>query len=71
MDTGVQARMLLLRQNADQQLLKPLETHGWAATIESEHADGEYFIIAASKDSTSHRVALLPASIPLSLLPLT
>ena len=59
---GVEKRLQLLRQAADQQLLKPLETHGWTARIESEIPDGEYFIIEASKDSVSHKIALLYTS---------
>ncbi len=59
---AVEKRLQLLRQSADQQILKPLETHGWTAKIESENPDGEYFIIEASKDSTSHRIALLYTS---------
>ncbi len=59
---AVEKRLQLLRQSADQQILKPLETHGWTAKIESENPDGEYFIIEASKDSISHRIALLYTS---------
>lgn len=59
---GVENRLQLLRQAADQQLLKPLETHGWAAKVESENPDGEYFVIEASKESISHKIALLYTS---------
>jgi hypothetical protein len=59
---GVEARLQLLREAAKQQVLKPLETHGWAARIESEHSVGEYFIIEATKETKTHRIALLYTS---------
>jgi hypothetical protein len=59
---GVEQRLALLRRTAEQQLLKPLQTHGWAASITSENPNGEYFLIDASKGGQTHKVALLYTS---------
>jgi hypothetical protein len=59
---GVELRLEILKKSADQQILKPLHTHGWSAIIESEHADGEYLIISATKSEVIHKVALMYTS---------
>jgi hypothetical protein len=59
---GVELRMDILRKAADQQMLKPLRTHGWTATIASEHVDGEYLTLSASKSGANHSIALMYSS---------
>ncbi|MGA3371032.1 MAG: hypothetical protein ABSC48_04645 [Terracidiphilus sp.] len=59
---GVEARLRLLREVAERQILKPLETHGWTARIESENSAGEYFVIGATKGIMTHKIALLYTS---------
>lgn len=59
---GVELRMDILRKAADQQMLKPLRSHGWTATIDAEHADGEYLIISATKADATHKAALMYSS---------
>lgn len=46
---GVEQRMKILREAADQQLLKPFRTHGWDTVVSSEDTSGEYLIIEARK----------------------
>lgn len=60
--TGVELRMKILRESAEQQILKPLQTHGWVAEIESESTAGEYLIVAANKSETTKKVALMYSS---------
>lgn len=59
---GVEARMNILRQAAEQQILKPLRDHGWEPTITSEMTGGEYLIIEAQKADRTHAIALLYTS---------
>lgn len=60
--TGVELRMDILRRAAEQQMLKPLRTHGWTAGITAEMENGEYLIILASKQGIDHKVALMYTS---------
>ena len=62
MDNGLKMRMDILRGAADQQILKPLRSHGWNVEISSEYGIGEYLIIRATKNETEHKVALLYSS---------
>jgi hypothetical protein len=59
---GVEQRMNILREAADQQLLKPFRTHGWDAVVSSEDTSGEYLIVEARKAVATRRVALLYTS---------
>jgi len=59
---GVELRMRILREAANQQLLKPLHTHGWEAAISSESDAGEYIIITATKSTATRKIALLYSS---------
>jgi hypothetical protein len=59
---GVELRMKLLRDAADQQLVKPFRTHGWTVTVSSESLSGEYLIVEATKSGATRRVALLYTS---------
>lgn len=59
---GIELRMKVLQEAADQQLLKPIRAHGWNAVVSSENNDGEYLIIEATKGGISRRVALLYTS---------
>ncbi|HUZ31571.1 MAG TPA: hypothetical protein VMV19_05605 [Xanthobacteraceae bacterium] len=59
---GVEARMTILRQAAEQQILKPLRDHGWEPSIASEIAGGEYLIIKAQKADKVHTIAFLYTS---------
>ncbi|MGA3028918.1 MAG: hypothetical protein ABSF98_29615 [Bryobacteraceae bacterium] len=58
----MEQRMNILREAADQQLLKPFRTHGWDAVVSSEDTSGEYLIVEARKAAATHRVALLYTS---------
>ncbi len=57
--SGVEIRMRILREAAEQQILKPFRTHGWEATISLEDESGEYVVINATKAVAIKRVALL------------
>jgi hypothetical protein len=59
---GVAHRMKILREAADQQLLKPFRTHGWEASVSLENTAGEYLIVEARKAAITRRVALLYTS---------
>jgi hypothetical protein len=59
---GVEQRMNILREAAEQQLLKPFRTHGWDAVLSSENTSGEYLIVEARKAEATRRVALLYTS---------
>lgn len=61
-DNGIEMRMKLLRDAADQQLVKPFRTHGWAASITQENTAGEYLIVEAIKATITRRLALLYSS---------
>lgn len=61
-NTGADLRMNILRKAADQQILKPLRTHGWTASIATEYLDGEFIILNATKSSATHKVALMYTS---------
>ena len=60
--TGVEQRMAILRSAADQQIVKPFQTHGWSAEITDAKDDGEYLVITAIKSGITRRVALLYSS---------
>src|SRR5258708_705890 len=59
---GMEQRMKILREAADQQLLKPFRTHGWDTVVSSEDTSGEYLIVEARKAAVTRRVALLYTS---------
>ena len=59
---GVEARMSILRQAAEQQILKPLQDHGWEPTVTSEVTGGEYLVIRAQKADKVHAIAFLYTS---------
>jgi len=54
--------MKILREAADQQLLKPFRSHGWETVVSSEDISGEYLIVEAKKGAMTRRVALLYTS---------
>jgi hypothetical protein len=60
--SGVDLRMKLLKEAADQQLIKPFRTHGWSATVGSVNSSGEYLIVEATKSGVTRRVGLLYSS---------
>jgi len=60
--SGVDLRMKLLKEAADQQLIKPFRTHGWSATVGSENSSGEYLIVEVTKSGVTRRVGLLYSS---------
>jgi hypothetical protein len=62
MNPGWNLRLNVLRQAAEHNFLTPLRTHAWAATIESEVADGEYLLIAAERGGHRHVIAFLYTS---------
>jgi len=51
--------MRILRDAADQQLAKPLRTHGWDVDEPQEHLDGEYLLISVRKSGVEKKVALV------------
>jgi len=61
-DNGASLRMGILRQAADQQIVKPMQTHGWDAHIISEVMPGEYIIIEGRRLGVRRSVALLYSS---------
>ena len=60
--SGAELRMGILRDAANQQILKPLISHGWNATIAEESVSGEYLLVNAEKAGSSHAVALMYTS---------
>jgi len=59
---GIELRMGILRNAARQQILAPLSSHGWIASIINESEDGEYLVIDAKKSGEKHSVALMYTS---------
>jgi hypothetical protein len=51
--------MQILRDAADQQIVKPLRTHGWDVDAPTENQRGEYLLISAQKAGVTRRMALL------------
>ncbi len=62
MSTGWESRLAILRRDTASKLLEPLQTHGWAATIEREVEQGEYLIVNAERAGFEHRVAVMYTS---------
>ncbi len=60
MDAGAQARLDILRRDAELKILDPLRMHGWTASIEREFSDG--LILTAERGGHFHRVALIYSS---------
>jgi hypothetical protein len=61
-DPGRKARFEILRSDVERKILEPLRTHNWAANIEREVSEGEYFIIAAERAGVSYRIAVFYTS---------
>ena len=59
-DTGQQARMEILRRDAERKILDPLRIHKWNAAIEREAGDS--MIIVAERGGHRHRIALIYTS---------
>ena len=59
---GIELRMGILHNAAKQQMLGPLLSHGWIASIVEESKDGEYLVIDATKGAKKHSVALMYTS---------
>lgn len=60
--TGVELRLGILRDTAMQQIIKPLQSHGWEASISGEFDVGEYLVVSAKKMGDEHKVALMYSS---------
>ena len=60
--TGIEQRMTILRNSADQQIVKPFRTHGWTAEITIVVEASEYMVVTATKLGNTKRVALLYTS---------
>ncbi|WP_422035528.1 YaaC family protein [Reyranella sp.] len=60
MTYGAEARLDILRRDAEQKILEPLRRHKWDAKIEREAA--ETLIIVAERGGHTHRVALIYSS---------
>lgn len=61
LDTGKAQRLAILRRDAEQKFIAPLETHGWITTI-TESPVGEFLLIKAEKGDHTHTAALLYTS---------
>jgi len=61
LDTGKAQRLAILRRDAEQKFVAPLETHGWITTI-TESPVGEFLLIKAEKGDHTHTAALLYTS---------
>ncbi|KTT57308.1 hypothetical protein NS337_01350 [Pseudomonas oryzihabitans] len=59
---GIKLRMGILHDAAKQQMLGPLSSHGWIASVVDESEDGEYLVIDAAKGEKKHSVALMYTS---------
>lgn len=59
---GIELRMGILKNAAKQQMLGPLLSHGWIASVVEESEDGEYLVIDAAKGAKKHSVALMYTS---------
>lgn len=59
---GIELRMGILHDAARQQVLGPLSSHGWIASVVDESEDGEYLVIDAEKSGKKHSVALMYTS---------
>jgi len=59
---GIELRMDVLHNAAKHQMLGPLSSHGWNASIVEESKDGEYLVIDATKGTKKHSVALMYSS---------
>ena len=55
---GIELRMGILHGAARQQMLGPLSSHGWVASIAGESEDGEYLVIDAEKSGKKHSVEI-------------
>lgn len=59
-DHGAVSRMKILEESATRNILDPLSTHGWTASIVSKnHEDSGYLIIEAKRASGVHCIAFL------------
>ena len=56
MGTGWDARLEILRRDAENDLLGPLRTHKWEAAIDREVERGEYLLITAKRGGHQHSV---------------
>jgi hypothetical protein len=61
-DNGWMQRLNILRQSAEQNVLRPLRTHGWEVTISDEAKAGEYIVLHASRGDTAKTAAILYSS---------
>lgn len=59
---GIELRMGILHNAAKQQMLGPLLSHGWIASVVEESEAGEYLVIEATKGTKNHSVALMYTS---------
>lgn len=60
--SGVEQRIGILRRVAEQQILKPLQTHNWSTQIVEEREFGEYIVVSAERNQARKKVALLYSS---------
>ena len=58
MSQGWNLRLEVLRRAAETEILDPLRTHGWTASIEQEVEQGEYLLIAAERGTEQAAVAV-------------
>lgn len=61
-DNGWMQRLNILRQSVEQNLLRPLRTHGWQVAVSDEAQAGEYIVVRASRGDTAKTAAILYSS---------
>lgn len=62
MNSGWEARLEILRRDADYKILSKLKTHGWKSSIVAEVSKGDYIVIEASRGGHRHKIALMYSS---------
>lgn len=58
-DNGKQARMGILEQEFNTQILPLLESHAWAHNIEKREPIGEYLLVKIEKNDIAKKFAIL------------
>src|SRR4051812_11725843 len=61
-DTGVKARMKILDDSVDRNIVDLLTHQGWSSEIAERNEAGEYIIVECVKSEVTKRVALLYTS---------
>jgi hypothetical protein len=62
MGTGSQARLAILKRDAETKLLGPLQRHGWRTSVDKEVEHGDYITMSAERGGHRRTFALLYSS---------